>query len=316
MCRLDYLVIEHEVNIFTDHANLVYLCDPYGGNPGTSRRTASMLMRRATKLSAFRYVVVHLPGDQNVWTDMLTRWAVNRVRKLSSPNTPRAKALMLAHINPGVYAKMDWPNIEDIKEAHLTTKEAAPKTFVKTASGILNSRDVLWVPSTSRLLKLQIIIAAHTGHGGHRSAAVTTATMKEHIFWQKMDDDIKSLLQTCLHCLCTQPGTTIRRPLGHALHADLPNELLHFDFCYTSVAEDDSLYVLVLKDDHSGYVWLVPTTEITAEITADSLIKRFSAFGVVTQWVSDRGSHFKNEVVHLLQEKTKSSHHFTLAYCP
>ena len=222
---------------------------------------------------------------------------------------------MLGCINPGFDAKMDWPNIVDIKETQSTAKEAPPNPFVKTASGIRNSRDVLWIPSTSSLLKLRIIIAARTGHGGHRSAAVTTETVKGHFFWQKMDDDIKSFVQTRLHCLCTQPGTTIRLPLGHALHADLPNELLYFDFCYMYTSEGDSLYVLILKDDHSGFVWLVPTTETTAEITADSLIKWFSAFGVVTQWVSDRGSHFKNEVVRLLQEKTKSSHHFTLSHC-
>ena len=85
MCCLDDLFIGHEVNIFTDHANLVYLYDSYGRNPGISRQTASKLMRWAIKLSAFRYVVVHLPGDQNVWEDMLTRWAVNPVRTVSSP---------------------------------------------------------------------------------------------------------------------------------------------------------------------------------------------------------------------------------------
>ncbi len=34
MCRLDYLVSGYTVHIFTDHANLVYLFDPYGRNPG------------------------------------------------------------------------------------------------------------------------------------------------------------------------------------------------------------------------------------------------------------------------------------------
>lgn len=131
-----------------------------------------------------------------------------------------------------------------------------------------------------------------------------------------MDEDIKSFFNTCLHCLCTQPGTTVIRPLGHALPADVPNEFLHFDFCYMSPAEEDFLYMLILKDDHSRYVCLVPTTETTAQITAGSLIKLFAAFGVFTQWVSDGGSHLKKEVVLVLKEKKNSSHHFTLAYCP
>lgn len=41
------------VAIFTDHANLVYLFDPYGRTPGLPRYTASKLIRWAIKLSAF-----------------------------------------------------------------------------------------------------------------------------------------------------------------------------------------------------------------------------------------------------------------------
>lgn len=77
MGRLDYLVMGPEVNIFTDHANREYLYESYGKKPGISRHTVSKLMRWAIKLNAFRYVVEHLPGEQNVWADILTRWAVN-----------------------------------------------------------------------------------------------------------------------------------------------------------------------------------------------------------------------------------------------
>jgi len=79
---------------------------------------------------------------------------------------------------------------------------------------------------------------------------------------------------------------------------------------------DDYKYVLILKDDFSSYVWLKATKETTAEVTADYLIEWFSTFGVVNDWVSDRGSHFKNQLIEYLRDKVKSEHHFTLAYCP
>lgn len=41
-----------------------------------------------------------------------------------------------------------------------------------------------------------------------------------------------------------------------------------------------------------------------------------SVFGIVNDWMSDRGSHFKNELIQSISESLKSSHHFTLAYCP
>lgn len=36
----------------------------------------------------------------------------------------------------------------------------------------------------------------------------------------------------------------------------------------------------------------------------------------MTQWVSDRGTHFKNELVHNIGETLKSSRHFILSYFP
>jgi hypothetical protein len=41
----------------------------------------------------------------------------------------------------------------------------------------------------------------------------------------------------------------------------------------------------------------------------------FSVFGVVLLWISDRGSHFKNEVVRLVQKELKAKHHFTTESC-
>jgi transposase InsO family protein len=39
-------------------------------------------------------------------------------------------------------------------------------------------------------------------------------------------------------------------------------------------------------------------------------------FGVVLFWISDRGSHFKNEVVRRVQKELKAKHHFTTPNCP
>jgi hypothetical protein len=78
----------------------------------------------------------------------------------------------------------------------------------------------------------------------------------------------------------------------------------------------DMKYVLILTDDLSSFVRLVPTSTSDAETASDALISWFSDFGVVKAWVNDRWSRFKNEVVRSLRDKTRGLHHFTLAYCP
>jgi transposase InsO family protein len=46
------------------------------------------------------------------------------------------------------------------------------------------------------------------------------------------------------------------------------------------------------------------------------LIAWFAAFGVAAQWVSNQGSHFKNQVMTEVQKQLGTNHHFTTAYCP
>jgi RNase H-like domain found in reverse transcriptase len=76
MERIDFLVAGREPNLFTDHANLIYIFDHTGQNPGIQRHTASKLMRWALRLSGYRYTIEHLAGGRNVWADLPTRWAV------------------------------------------------------------------------------------------------------------------------------------------------------------------------------------------------------------------------------------------------
>jgi hypothetical protein len=131
-----------------------------------------------------------------------------------------------------------------------------------------------------------------------------------------MRSGIASFCQTCLHCLSTIGGTRGTRPMGHALHADKPNDLIHFDFLYLGKRSTGDIYVLILKDDASGFIWLLPCKSADADTTADALIKWFSMFGVVPTWNSDRASHFKNAVIHRVNRVLHAHHHFTTPYCP
>ena len=94
--RVDYLVMRREVSIYTDHANIVQLYDPYGRNPGIFRHNASKLMRWVIKLSAFRYVIEHLPGDRNVWADMPTLSTVVPKSNINSNRLRKLKSLIMA----------------------------------------------------------------------------------------------------------------------------------------------------------------------------------------------------------------------------
>lgn len=86
----------------------------------------------------------------------------------------------------------------------------------------------------------------------------------------------------------------ITRPLGRALHAFMPNQLVSFGFCLMTPGENRNFYVLILKSDHCGYVCPTPCADANEDTVADELMRWFTTFGTVRQWVSEKGSHFKN----------------------
>jgi transposase InsO family protein len=79
---------------------------------------------------------------------------------------------------------------------------------------------------------------------------------------------------------------------------------------------DDAKYVLIVKDEYSSHVWLKQCKKADADCTVAVLIEWFAAFGVAPQWVSDQGSHFKNQVMMDVQKQLGTNHHFTTAYSP
>ena len=313
MSRLEYLTASQEVSLFTDHANLVCIFDPHGRNPGISRHTANKLMRWALKLSGFRYVIERIPGNYNVWADMLTRWAVKHSNKVSLSKLSR---LMLAPINPSLDKEYDWPTRECISKSQKISSLKPPQFFKKTDNIYQDRRGVFWVPKDDETLRLRVLVAAHAGLSGHRGIRVSTNVLKSHFYWKSLTKDMETFCRSCIHCMLSSSSEVMPRPLGHSLHAEKPNQLLHFYYWYIGPSDGGNVYVLIIKDDFSSYVWLIPCTAANADTTVDALIRWFSAFGTVPQWLSDRGSHFKNELVRGLREKTHGSCHFTLPYCP
>lgn len=110
-----------------------------------------------------------------------------------------------------------------------------------------------------------------------------------------MKTDMKTFVNSCLHCVSTTGGFRERRPMAQTLHSDTPNEIIHFDSPYMEATSDDLAYVLIIMHDASSFAWLETYKDSDAASAVDLLLRLLASFGVVCIWVSDRGSHFKNE---------------------
>jgi len=125
---------------------------------------------------------------------------------------------------------------------------------------------------------------------------------------------VKQFCRMCLHCIGSL-GSQVLRPLGEALHASRRNQVIHYDFLFVKNTREFS-YVLVLKDDLSHFVELVPSERTDHVVVVHALVDWYKRFGVAETHVSDKGSHFKNKVVAELNDILKTKHHFTTAYFP
>ncbi|GMF38551.1 unnamed protein product [Phytophthora fragariaefolia] len=68
----------------------------------------------------------------------------------------------------------------------------------------------------------------------------------------------------------------------------------------SSTTASTKKYALVVKDDSSGFFKLHPTVTADAPACASASLGWFKRFGVVKQWGSDQGTHFRNEVMKIL----------------
>ncbi|KAH9105630.1 hypothetical protein AeMF1_018616 [Aphanomyces euteiches] len=173
----------------------------------------------------------------------------------------------------------------------------------------------IWVPDDAVDLQQRLCVIAHQGAAGHRRVAATVKSVSDKFRWATLAQDVETFVKACLHCMQVD-GDVVPRPLGSTLHAEKPNELIHFDWLSMPMSTSGLKHVLVIKDDMSGFVHLFPAESADATSTATALMGWFTLYGCVETWVTDGGSHFKNEVVEKIRKMVGAHHHITTAYSP
>ena len=318
--KLDYILLRPEgFCLFTDHKNLVFIFNPHMASPPLAKHKVTKIERWAMQLAGFRYTIMHIPGEENCWADLLSRRGSAPVHpEMANITRATLSSLFVAPVAPELDPEFIWPKAGDILDAQRHSLQQDNETApVRQHRGLhVNEQGLVWIPATAVALQLRICIVAHCGRGGHRGYSTTLQHIEDHFYWANVKGDVEAFCRSCLHCLLTLGGRRIPRPMGHALHSDRPNEVLHFDYLYMGPSATSDVYGLLLKDDASSFVWIEPCKAADAETTADVLLRWMASFGIATNWVSDRGSHFKNKVMSNINRAMHSQHHFTTPYCP
>ncbi len=115
--KVYHLIYGRRLHIFTDHRNLKYI---WGAIPSTvSKATSQRLQSWQGIFGSLDYQIEHIPGEENHWGDMLSRW-------LGADLAQRAIQLKMLRLNHGVVYDntiFQLPSIQSLRNQQLDELE-------------------------------------------------------------------------------------------------------------------------------------------------------------------------------------------------
>ena len=154
---------------------------------------------------------------------------------------------------------------------------------------------------------------------GHLGARKTIGILRRQFYWPRMRKDILDYVFSCETCQLSKQRTLNRRAGSlHPLPYDRLMKIISADYVgpIAPVSARGNRYILVVMDNFSNLIWLVPTPDETAKTTAEALLKIFLANGFPDSFLSDRGSNFLSSTVSELLKLLKIHQVATSAYHP
>ena len=164
--------------------------------------------------------------------------------------------------------------------------------------------------------KFDLIRWYHNATVGHHGVERTIERLqRDGHTWSKRRDHVRRFIKSCP---CCQKMSYLQIPIQthpFTTAAYRPMERLNMDYL-GPLPEDEyhNTYVLVIIDTFTRTTGLYPVPAADGPNSARSLLHFIGYFGCPSQIVSDRGSHFVNEVIKEFMQLMGVDHKLTLAY--
>ncbi|GMF46802.1 unnamed protein product [Phytophthora fragariaefolia] len=164
--RLEYLLLRPRgFRLYTDHRNLVYIFNPYATDGTMARYQADKLQRWALSLMSIQYIIEHVPGDVNVWGDLLIRWGAGQVTEDEHEATRVARLAVVERVSSLEDPAFVWPSETEIKAVQDAVREAAQaleggQQADERELMVMPSGQV-WIPADAEDLRQRLCMIAH-----------------------------------------------------------------------------------------------------------------------------------------------------------
>jgi hypothetical protein len=307
---------------YVDHAPLLKL----NKMETASVQTHMKIVRIALYLSELNIVFIHLPGNFNLIADRISRTpnlAVtdsHQVTTLEGPIILSEKEIV-SYVNNSTTSEFKITNLEEVEDKlgknifqkvkDHTNVNVKPEKAEFLENGLWYRRDMnsgyaqIIVPEVTEVTT-HLLWHAHYRKVGHASALHTQSYLERYFYWSTLRKDVEKLVKDCLLCAMVK-SRNFRFPLGRIPRAMEIFAEIVFDFAEMVESIEGMKYILIILDLFSQHVEIYATVDETAATTAECLLKYGSTYLDPEVLHSDRGPHFKNEV---MQRLSKSKHQF------
>jgi hypothetical protein len=272
---LEHLIRDRKFTLRTDHRNLLFL----------NSQASAKVTRWKLAIQEYDFDIEHIPGADNVVADHMSRLcAGNREEELVVGRNTVALCLAITHEVPSSIA-MQQVNVQQGR------------------SGGISSRQVPTIPS--KLFK--ILSSCHGCSVGHGGVDRTIAAVKEYLSrtgktaWPdeaSLKRDVTTYIRQCEVCqkqsqvkpdVLTEPFVLSSDKLMQSISIDTMGPF--------PLDKDGNIYIIVIVDNFSRYVELVPAADCTAEAAAYALNRHIAQFGAPKEMLSDNGPQFVNKLI-------------------
>ena len=276
----------HEVEVLTDHKNLLYLRKPQLLN-GRQKRWKAILLE-------YRIRLEHIPGDENARADALSR----KHEDATIESQPEALLDMVKTARVLVIGSTWETKIRHEKDREDYVRRAVidePELY-QERGGIIYREGRAYVPKTKKLREELLYEYHDTPIAGHPGIMTTLTTLSQYFWWPTIKKDVTDYVNGCQKC---QRNKILRtgRDMGNNPHERplRPWEAIGMDFIgplpKTTKGYDA---ILVITDVLGKMIKLLPTTvHVTGEETAKLFLEHiWKNYGLPDKIISDRGTQF------------------------
>lgn len=283
--------------VVTDHKPLIYAFKQ------RSEKASPRQQRQLSLISQFTTDVEHIPGNDNVVADSLSRveslrlaadFSLEELASLQKTDE-QLKALCDSTETSLILKKIQWGPSHTTLFCDFTGETIRP-----------------FVPEVTRK---QIFDLFH--NSAHPGAKITDRVIRKRYVWPNMHKDIAKWCKSCLECQQAKVSRHAHLAPAEFVAPDSRFKHVHIDIVGPLPVCDEYKYCFTMIDRFSRWPEAIPIKDIEASTICKTFVDHWIArYGAPETLTSDQGSQFESQLFSALMQLTGCQRIHTTAYHP